>query len=60
MNKENPKLEFEKNYSENIGKIRCIYETFKKSMNEKENQNLKIKNENEQLPCAQWSTISFT
>ena len=46
-NREQPKIEFEEIYSENIGRIRIIHERFQKNMNEREKQlNNPIKNEN--------------
>ena len=48
LNKEQPKLEFEQTYSENVGKIRSVYERIKKNMNKRDNQmNLKIGNQKE-------------
>ena len=47
LNKERPKIEYEQIYSENIWKIKSVYERFKRNMNEREKQmNWKMDNEN--------------
>ena len=46
-NKEQPRIEYERIYSENIERIRIIYERFQKNMNERDKQMKKpIENEN--------------
>ena len=50
LNEEQPKIKFEQIFSENVGKIRIVYERFKKNMNERDKQmNLEI--ENKKLYC---------
>ena len=38
LNEEQPKIKFEQIFSENVGKIRIVYERFKKNMNERDKQ----------------------
>ena len=47
LNKELPRIEYDQIYSENIGRIKVIYERFQKNMKEREKRmNEPIENEN--------------